>query len=94
MYDGDRETAPERSAHGFPLLNPAGKPFYSGDPLAAQYRNGFFAGVAFPLSLTGLFKSQSGSTGTAAGNVSLGAPSASNPPPARPRSDRVSRPNN
>jgi hypothetical protein len=85
MYDGNRETVPERSAHGFPLLNPAGKPFHSGNPLEVQYRNGFFAGVAFPLSWTGLFKSQSGSTGTAAGNPPAGAPTGN---------DRVSRLNN
>jgi hypothetical protein len=61
MYDGNRETAPERSAHDFPLLNPAGKLFYSGARLQLNI-------VTDPLSWAGLFKSQSGSTGTVAGN--------------------------
>jgi hypothetical protein len=70
----------QQAFDGFPLLNPAGKPFYSGDPLTTQYRNGFFVGVAFPLSLNGLFKSQSGATSTsAAGNTSSDAHSAGNP---------------
>ncbi len=42
---------------GFPLANAAGKPIYPGDPLTTQYRNGLFIGVAFPVSLSGLFKS-------------------------------------
>jgi hypothetical protein len=80
---------------GFPLLNPAGKPFYSGDPLTTQYRNGFFVGVAFPLSLNGLFKSQSGSTSTsAAGNASSDAHSAGNPSAGGPAGNgTVSHPN-
>lgn len=41
---------------GFPLMTKAGKPLYSGDPLATQYRNGFFVGLAFPVSFAALFK--------------------------------------
>ena len=71
MYDGDRETETERSAHAFSLQNPAGKPLYSGNPLAVNVVTDSLldARVAFPLILNRLFKSQSGSTGTAAGNA-------------------------
>ena len=47
---------------GFPLMTTGGQSLYPGDPLTTQYRNGIFVGVAFPVSLSNLFKPAQPST--------------------------------